>query len=93
MNTPTRTIPRLSADDVAAINAVRDLLGDYRSNLRDAALFGGEVTTDDGFTVDAYDYGRVEYAAEIACDALFQILNVSNAYLRAAYTDEQLHRP
>jgi hypothetical protein len=86
----SETAPLFSDEEIDQINSTQRLLRDIAERAtREGWRRGDEEST--LASTDAMSCGRVHSMADVAADALFQFLNVSNANGVRRMSHEQLH--
>lgn len=79
----------LTDEEIAALNDARTILAQYKEWAGTRSWLTPSGFADGG--PNAGDYGRVAAFADIAEDAIFMVLNVSNSHRVRKMTKDQLH--
>ncbi|MGH2835412.1 MAG: hypothetical protein ACRDUT_00120 [Mycobacterium sp.] len=80
--------PVVTAEQVRKINATRDVLADIAADCQSRLHAAANARWPEP---DMSDFARLQVAAELGGEALFRVLNYTNAYNVVALTEEQIH--
>ncbi len=87
----TDTTPILTDDEIDVLNGARNILKALADNMRTRSYERPSAEqAPSGMTRGVFDYGRVSATADAAENAVFNVLNVVNAYLGENLSHEQL---